>query len=178
MSRDHEGHAGVVLMAFVMGAITGAAVALLWTPTTGEERRRFLNERAREGRGKVSVAAQRGREFVQQQRPAVAQRCAARRPIPLAPPTTSATRPSASMWRFPIRPGSHPSVIGEPAMKCVGEGSFGSPLGTPVSTRSRGLVAATTEARHHALAHKCSLYSATLPTERGRNLVPISRMRG
>ena len=38
------------------------------TPTTGEERRRFLNERAREGREKVSVAAQRGREFVQQQR--------------------------------------------------------------------------------------------------------------
>jgi gas vesicle protein len=68
MSRDHDGYAGVVLMAFVMGAITGVAVGLLWTPTTGEERRRFLNERAREGREKVSVAAQRGREFVQQQR--------------------------------------------------------------------------------------------------------------
>jgi len=62
MSRDHDGYAGVVLMAFVMGAITGVAVGLLWTPTTGEERRRFLNERAREGREKVSVAAQRGRE--------------------------------------------------------------------------------------------------------------------
>ncbi len=68
MSRDHDGYAGVVLMAFVMGAITGVAVGLLWTPTTGEERRRFLNERAREGREKVSVAAQRGREFVQQRR--------------------------------------------------------------------------------------------------------------
>ena len=67
MSRDHDGYAGVVLLAFVMGAITGAAVGLLWTPTTGEERRRFLNERAREGREKVSLAAQRGREFVQQQ---------------------------------------------------------------------------------------------------------------
>ena len=68
MSRDHDGHDGVVLMAFVMGAITGAAVALLWTPTTGEERRRFLSERAREGRETVSGAAQRGREFVQRQR--------------------------------------------------------------------------------------------------------------
>lgn len=68
MSREHNGHAGLVLMAFVMGAITGAAVALLTAPTTGEETRRILNEKAREGRDKASVAARRGREFVQKQR--------------------------------------------------------------------------------------------------------------
>ena len=68
MSRDHDGHAGLVLMAFVMGAMTGAAVALLMAPTTGEETRRILNEKARESRGRASVATRRGREFVEKQR--------------------------------------------------------------------------------------------------------------
>jgi len=68
MSRDHDSHAGLVLMAFVMGAVTGAAAALLWAPTTGEDTRRYLNDRAREGKERANDAAQRGREFVRQQR--------------------------------------------------------------------------------------------------------------
>ena len=68
MARDHDGHAGVILMAFVMGAITGAAAALLAAPAPGTETRRVLNERAREGREKATVAARQGREFVQRQR--------------------------------------------------------------------------------------------------------------
>lgn len=68
MSRDNDGHASVVFMAFLMGAMTGAAVALLWTPSTGVQNRRLLNEKAREGRERATVAAQRGREFVQRQR--------------------------------------------------------------------------------------------------------------
>lgn len=68
MPRDHDGHASVVMMAFLMGAVTGAAVALLWTPSTGVQNRRLLNEKAREGRERATVAAQRGREFVQRQR--------------------------------------------------------------------------------------------------------------
>ncbi len=97
MSRDHDGYAGVVLMAFVMGAITGVAVGLLWTPTTGEERRRFLNERAREGREKVSVAAQRGREFVQQQREHLSTGVA--RPISAtAKATTTPPRSKVLVW--------------------------------------------------------------------------------
>ena len=68
MSRDHDAQTGLVLMAFVMGAVTGAAAALLWAPTTGEETRRYLNDRAREGRERATAAAQRGREFVRQQR--------------------------------------------------------------------------------------------------------------
>ncbi|MCY4076876.1 MAG: YtxH domain-containing protein [Acidobacteria bacterium] len=68
MSREHDGHASVVFMAFLMGAVTGAAVALLWTPSTGVQNRRLLNEKAREGRERATNAAQRGREFVQRQR--------------------------------------------------------------------------------------------------------------
>ena len=68
MARDQDGHAGVILMAFIMGAITGAAAALLAAPVAGTETRRVLNERAREGREKVTVAARQGREFVQRQR--------------------------------------------------------------------------------------------------------------
>lgn len=68
MSRDHDAQTGLVLMAFVMGAVTGAAAALLWAPTTGEETRRYLNDRAREGRERATDAAGRGREFVRQQR--------------------------------------------------------------------------------------------------------------
>src|SRR5436853_12438 len=37
---------GAVLLAFVAGAIAGAAVALLFAPATGEETRDFINQRA------------------------------------------------------------------------------------------------------------------------------------
>ena len=68
MARDQDGHAGAVLMAFVLGAVSGAAVALLWAPSAGDETRRLLNERAREGRERATDAARQGREFVSRQR--------------------------------------------------------------------------------------------------------------
>lgn len=68
MPRDHDAGAGLVMMAFIMGAVTGAAVGLLLAPTSGEETRRLLNSRAREGRGRAADVAERGREFVRQQR--------------------------------------------------------------------------------------------------------------
>ena len=68
MARDDDGHAGAVLMAFVLGAVSGAAVALLWAPTAGDETRRLLNEKAREGRERATEAARQGREFVTQRR--------------------------------------------------------------------------------------------------------------
>ncbi len=68
MSKDNDSQIGLVLLAFVMGAVTGAAAALLCTPATGEEARRYLNDRAREGKDRANDAAQRGREFVLQQR--------------------------------------------------------------------------------------------------------------
>jgi gas vesicle protein len=57
-----------VLVAFMLGAIAGAAVALLIAPATGEETRRKLGERAREGRDKAAEAARQGREFIRTQR--------------------------------------------------------------------------------------------------------------
>ncbi|MEP6916472.1 MAG: YtxH domain-containing protein [Acidobacteriota bacterium] len=63
MARD-DGGAGTVIVAFVLGAVAGAAVALLTAPTSGEEARRALAERAREGRERASDAARQGRDLV------------------------------------------------------------------------------------------------------------------
>ena len=68
MARDDAAAAGTVIVAFVLGAITGAAVALLVAPTTGEEMRRKLSDRARDGRDSVSSAVDRGREAYRQAR--------------------------------------------------------------------------------------------------------------
>ncbi|MCH7750190.1 MAG: YtxH domain-containing protein [Acidobacteria bacterium] len=68
MARDHDGHAGAVLMAFVLGAVSGAAVALLWAPNVGEDTRRLLGEKVREGRERAADAARQGREFASRQR--------------------------------------------------------------------------------------------------------------
>ena len=57
MAKDDSLGAGAVLMAFILGAVAGAAVALLYAPATGEETREYLGQRAREGREKVVDAA-------------------------------------------------------------------------------------------------------------------------
>jgi gas vesicle protein len=67
MARGDDGSAGVVL-AFLAGVATGAAVALLMAPTSGEEARRVLSEKAREGRDRAEEAARQGREFLNRQR--------------------------------------------------------------------------------------------------------------
>jgi gas vesicle protein len=68
MARDDGGAAGTVVVAFVLGAITGAAVALLLAPTSGEETRRLLTEKAKEGREKAADAARQGKEFLNRQK--------------------------------------------------------------------------------------------------------------
>jgi gas vesicle protein len=68
MARDDGGAAGTIVVAFVLGAITGAAVALLMAPASGEETRRLLAEKAKESRDKASDAARQGREFLNRQR--------------------------------------------------------------------------------------------------------------
>jgi gas vesicle protein len=60
------------LVAFAIGAVAGAAVALLFAPASGEETRRKLAEKAREGRDKAASLAREGREFVERQRENVA----------------------------------------------------------------------------------------------------------
>ncbi len=71
MARD-DGGAGTVVVAFVLGAITGAAVALLLAPASGEETRRILSEKAKEGREKATDAARQGREYLNRQRETIA----------------------------------------------------------------------------------------------------------
>jgi gas vesicle protein len=68
MARDDSAAAGTVIVSFVLGAITGAAVALLMAPASGEETRRLLSEKAREGRDRAGEAAQKGRELWDRQR--------------------------------------------------------------------------------------------------------------
>jgi gas vesicle protein len=69
MARDDSGSAaGMVIVAFVLGAVTGAAVALLMAPASGEETRRILGDKAREGRERAEEAARQGREFINRQR--------------------------------------------------------------------------------------------------------------
>ncbi|HEX5215385.1 MAG TPA: YtxH domain-containing protein [Vicinamibacterales bacterium] len=60
--------AGAVLVAFALGAVAGAAVALLYAPASGEETRRKLAEKAREGRERAEEMARGGREFLTRQR--------------------------------------------------------------------------------------------------------------
>jgi gas vesicle protein len=57
MAKNDSIGGGAVLLAFVAGAVAGAAVALLFAPATGEETRDYLGQRAREGREKVVDAA-------------------------------------------------------------------------------------------------------------------------
>jgi gas vesicle protein len=80
-------------MAFILGAVSGAALALLWAPGKGEDTRRLLGQKAREAADKASATArqvgqqvgqhlkeggaaaaeavQQGREFVNRQRETV-----------------------------------------------------------------------------------------------------------
>lgn len=67
MSRN-EGGAGDVMLAFLMGAVAGAAVALLFAPAAGPETRDFLSQKAREGRERASEAAREGRAILNRQR--------------------------------------------------------------------------------------------------------------
>ena len=62
MARDEGAGAGTVLLAFLVGAVAGAAVALLYAPATGRETREYLGEKAREGRDKANTLAEKGRE--------------------------------------------------------------------------------------------------------------------
>lgn len=68
MARDEGAGAGSILLAFILGAVSGAAVALLYAPQTGQETRDYLGERAREGRERAAAAAEKGRDIINQGR--------------------------------------------------------------------------------------------------------------
>ena len=65
MAKDNS---GTIMVAFVMGALTGAAVALLFAPASGEETREYLGQKAREGKAKARDAMDQGREYYDSQR--------------------------------------------------------------------------------------------------------------
>jgi gas vesicle protein len=71
MSRD-DGPAGSILLAFILGAVSGAALALLYAPTTGRETREFLGEKAREGRDRATDATERSKQAINQGRDTLA----------------------------------------------------------------------------------------------------------
>jgi gas vesicle protein len=68
MAKEQGSGAGSVLLAFILGAVSGAAVALLYAPASGRETREYLGEKAREGRERAGKAAERGREIINQGR--------------------------------------------------------------------------------------------------------------
>ncbi len=68
MPRDEGAGAGSVLLAFILGAVSGAAVALLYAPASGRDTRDYLGEKAREGRARAAEAAAKGREALAQGR--------------------------------------------------------------------------------------------------------------
>ena len=68
MARDEGAGAGSVLLAFILGAVSGAAVALLYAPAAGRETREYLGERARDASARAADAAAKGREVVNQGR--------------------------------------------------------------------------------------------------------------
>ena len=67
-NNDNGVTAGTIMVAFVIGALTGAAVALLFAPASGEETREYLGQKAREGKARAREALAEGREFYNQQR--------------------------------------------------------------------------------------------------------------
>jgi gas vesicle protein len=66
-SRDGNA-SGTVLLAFAIGALAGAAVALLYAPATGEETRRRLAQRAQAARDRAEALARDGKQFVERHR--------------------------------------------------------------------------------------------------------------
>lgn len=68
MSNDQSGAS--IILSFLLGGLTGAALAILFAPRSGQETRDMLSERLREGaergRGVRDRVVDRGREMVDQ----------------------------------------------------------------------------------------------------------------
>ncbi len=72
MANENGAGAGSVLLAFLLGAVGGAAVALLYAPATGRETREYLGERAKEGQKRANDVAQKSRDVFKQGRETLA----------------------------------------------------------------------------------------------------------
>jgi len=65
MADDRGTGAATILLAFLVGAAAGAAVALLYAPAPGREKRERLGEKAREGARRAGDAARAGRDVIE-----------------------------------------------------------------------------------------------------------------
>jgi gas vesicle protein len=72
MAKDDGAGAGSVLLAFLLGAVSGAALALLYAPATGRETREYLSDKAREAQARAAEAAEKGRDVLTQGRETLA----------------------------------------------------------------------------------------------------------
>jgi len=68
MARDESAGAGSILLAFLLGAVSGAAIALLYAPQSGQQTPDYLGEKAEEARRRAAEAAAKGREAINQGR--------------------------------------------------------------------------------------------------------------
>ena len=68
MARTEGVGAGNILLAFILGAVSGAAAALLYAPASGRDTREYLGDKAAEARAKAAEAAARGRDALTQGR--------------------------------------------------------------------------------------------------------------
>jgi gas vesicle protein len=68
MSEDRSSGASGIILSFLMGGLTGAALAILFAPRSGKETRDILGEKLREGAERTRElrdrAAAKGREMV------------------------------------------------------------------------------------------------------------------
>ncbi|MCU1384539.1 MAG: hypothetical protein JWL71_3236 [Acidobacteria bacterium] len=62
MAKDEGAGAGSILLAFILGAVSGAAVALLYAPASGRETREYLGDKAADARARAAEAAAKGRD--------------------------------------------------------------------------------------------------------------------
>ena len=72
MAKGEGSGSGSVVLAFLLGAVSGAAAALLFAPATGRDTRDYLGQKAREGRSKAADAAEKGRQAVNEGRETLA----------------------------------------------------------------------------------------------------------
>jgi gas vesicle protein len=68
MAKEEGTGAGMVLLAFLVGTVAGAAIALLYAPATGRETRDLIGEKSREGREKAASLAEKGRQVINESR--------------------------------------------------------------------------------------------------------------